>query len=60
MASKDALVEDIEAVVGPMREKRASLTDADVKAILKDGAQRAREQAEKKMIDVRQKVGVTI
>ena len=57
---KDALVEDIEAVVGPMREKRASLTDADVKAILNDGAARAREQAEKKMVDVRQKVGVTI
>ena len=59
-ALKDALAEDIEALVGPMREKRASLTDADVKAILKDGAERAREQAEKKMIDVRQKVGVTI
>ncbi|OHB19395.1 MAG: hypothetical protein A2854_04305 [Parcubacteria group bacterium RIFCSPHIGHO2_01_FULL_56_18] len=57
---KDALVEDIEAVVGPMREKRASITDADVKAILNDGAARAREQAEKKMLDVRQKVGVTI
>src|SRR3989344_4047476 len=57
---KDALVEDIEAVVGPMREKRASLTDSDVKAILKDGAERARAQAEKKMVDVRQKVGVTI
>jgi len=59
-ALKDVLAEDIEALVGPMREKRASLTDADVKAILKDGAERAREQAEKKMIDVRQKVGVTI
>ena len=59
-ASKDALVEDIEAVVGPMREKRASLTDADVKAILNDGAARAREQAEKKMTDVRQKVGVSL
>jgi len=59
-ALKDALAEDIEAVVGPMREKRASLTDSDVKAILKDGAERARAQAEKKMVDVRQKVGVTI
>src|SRR3989338_8663833 len=57
-ALKDALAEDIEAVVGPMREKRASLTDSDVKAILKDGAERARAQAEKKMVDVRQKVGV--
>jgi len=59
-ASKDALADDIEAVVGPMREKRASLTDADVKAILSDGGDRAREQAEKKMTDVRKKVGVTI
>ena len=59
-ALKDALVEDIEAVIGPMREKRASLTDADVKQILKDGGERAREQAEKKMIDVRNKVGVSL
>ncbi|OGG56448.1 tryptophan--tRNA ligase [Candidatus Kaiserbacteria bacterium RIFCSPHIGHO2_02_FULL_55_20] len=59
-ALKDALVEDIETVIGPMRERRASITDADVKAILKDGGDRAREQAEKKMIDVRRKVGVTI
>ncbi len=57
---KDALVVDIETVIGPMREKRASLSDADIKDILKDGAGRAREQAEKKMADVRQKVGVTI
>ena len=43
-----------------MREKRASITDADVKQILKDGGERAREQAEKKMIDVRNKVGVSL
>ncbi len=59
-ALKDALVEDIEAMISPMREKRASLSDADVKEILRDGAARAREQAEKKMVDVRQKVGVSI
>ena len=59
-ALKDALVEDIEALVAPMREKRASLSDEDVKKVLKDGAERAREQAEKKMTDVRKKVGVTI
>jgi tryptophanyl-tRNA synthetase len=57
---KDALVEDIEAVVAPMREKRASITDADVKSILKDGGERAREQADKKMADVRKKIGVTL
>ncbi len=59
-ALKDALVEDIEAVVGPMREHRASITDADVKAILQDGGDRARAQADKKMLEVRQKVGVAI
>ena len=59
-ALKDALIEDIEAMIAPMREKRSSLTDADVKDILRDGADRAREQAEKKMADVRQKVGVAI
>ena len=59
-ASKEALIADIEAVVGPMREKRASITDADVKAILKDGGGKARARAEKKMLDVRKKIGVKI
>jgi tryptophanyl-tRNA synthetase len=57
---KDALVEDIDAMIAPMREKRNSVTDDEVKAILKDGAQRARERASAKMQDVRKKVGVTI
>ncbi|MDO8552189.1 MAG: tryptophan--tRNA ligase [bacterium] len=57
---KDALADDIDAMVAPMREKRESISDADVIKILKDGAERAREQAEAKMEIVRQKVGVTI
>lgn len=59
-ASKDALIEDIEAVVAPMRQMRESITDADVKAILKDGAERANAEAEATMINVRKAVGVTI
>lgn len=59
-ALKDALVEDIEVVVGPMRVRRESITEVDVRAILKDGGERAREQADKKMIEVRKRVGVTI
>jgi tryptophanyl-tRNA synthetase len=59
-ASKEALIEDIETVIGPMRAKRDSISDADVKRILHDGAERAREQAERKMTIVRQSVGVTI
>ncbi len=57
---KDALVEDIEAVIAPMREKRASITDEQVKQILREGADKARAIASAKMADVREKVGVTI
>lgn len=59
-ALKEALLEDIEAVVAPMREKRNGISDEDIKQILKDGAERARAEAAPKMADVRQKVGVTI
>jgi len=57
---KEALAVDIEAVVGPMREKRENITDEDVREVLKAGGEKARERAETKMQDVRQKVGVTI
>ena len=59
-ALKDALIEDIEIVVAPMREKRASISDADVQRILKEGSERARGEAETKMREVRKKIGVTI
>ncbi len=57
---KEAPVDDIEAAVAPMRGRRESITDADVKNILKEGGVCAREQAEKKMEDVRNKGGVTV
>ena len=41
-----------------MRERRADISDADVRAILKDGEERAREHAANKMRDVREKVGI--
>jgi tryptophanyl-tRNA synthetase len=59
-ALKEALIEDIEAFVAPMRTRRDSISDEDVKKILADGGARARERASKKMADVRQKIGVTI
>ena len=59
-ALKDALVEDIEAIVAPMREKRDSISDDEARRILADGAERARAQASKKMADVRVKVGVSL
>ncbi|HEV7448982.1 MAG TPA: tryptophan--tRNA ligase [Candidatus Paceibacterota bacterium] len=57
---KDALVEDIETMIAPMRERRANITDNDVKQVLADGAVKAKAIASKKMEDVRQKVGVSL
>lgn len=57
---KDALVEDIEKFVAPMREKRASITDEEVRGVLKDGAERARSIATKKLADIKYRIGVSL
>ena len=57
---KDALIDDIEAVVLPMREKRAQITESDVREVLKKGKERASVQALKKMSDIRHKIGMFI
>ncbi len=57
---KEALIEDIEAMVAPMREKRATLSDADVKNVLQAGATRARTLASAKMQTIRQRVGIAL
>jgi len=57
---KEALAEDIEVIVAPMREKYQSITYEELTMVLKQGAEKAREHAATKMVDVRQRVGVTI
>lgn len=57
---KDALIEDIETMVSPMRERRESVSDADVVKILKNGSGKAREQASRKMAVVREKIGIAL
>lgn len=59
-ALKEALIEDIEALVSPMREKRAGISDDDVRRVLKDGQEKARAIAGAKMEEVRNKLGVII
>jgi len=59
-ALKEALIEDIDSYIGPMRAKRESITDDDVKKILREGAKKARVIASAKMTDVRQKIGVAL
>lgn len=57
---KDALVEDIEALVAPMRAKRESITDGDVIALLKEGAEKAKAISSVKLAEVRKAVGITL
>jgi tryptophanyl-tRNA synthetase len=57
-ALKDALFEDLDAFLTPMREKYKSITDDDVTRVLEAGATKARERTEGKMETVRKAVGV--
>lgn len=59
-ALKEALIEDLDAYLSPMRDKYNAITEEDVIAVLKDGSDRARAIASEKMKDVRKKIGVTL
>jgi tryptophanyl-tRNA synthetase len=59
-ALKEALIEDLEELISPMRERREALTRDEVEKILAEGGERAGVQASAKMADVRKKVGVSI
>ena len=56
----EALIEDIEALVAPMRTIHDAISDADAIRVIKEGGEKARERASKKMTDVRNKIGVSI
>lgn len=55
---KEALIEDIETFVAPMREKRKDITDEVVRQVLKEGGKRAQTQASAKIREVRTKIGI--
>ncbi|OGC94396.1 tryptophan--tRNA ligase [Candidatus Adlerbacteria bacterium RIFOXYB1_FULL_48_10] len=57
---KEMLIEDIEAVIAPMREKRNSISDEDVRRVIEEGSAKAKTIASAKMEDVRIKVGVSL
>ncbi len=57
---KDILVDDIEIVIGGMREKRAQITDDEIRHILKDGAARAKAISNTMMQKIRAAVGITL
>jgi len=57
---KEALADDIDKLIAPMRERRQAISDEQVKKVLKEGAERAKAEASKKMQIVREKVGVSL
>jgi tryptophanyl-tRNA synthetase len=59
-ALKEALIEDLDMFISPLRAKRESISDAEVIHILEEGSEKARALASVKMADVRKKVGVTL
>ena len=55
---KEALIEDLDAYLAPMRDKRAGISDDEVRKVLAAGAEKARAKSEAKMEVVRKAVGV--
>ncbi len=56
--AKKKLLEAYLAFIGPMREKREKLTDVEVQAVLKAGAEKAKREASQTMEKVRKAVGL--
>ncbi len=59
---KEALAQDMKDFIRPMRERRKKLADDTdfVLDILKEGGERAKQKAEKKMEEVREVIGVKL
>ena len=57
---KDALVEDLEAFIAPMRERRNNISDHDVQLVLTQGAEKAKALSHQKMEQIRKAVGISL
>lgn len=57
---KKLLIADLEAFIGPMRERRNQITDADVKAVLEDGVARAKAISHQTLQKVRTAIGINL
>lgn len=57
-ALKEALIEDLDTAIAPMREKRASISDENVMQVLAEGAQKAGERANAKLEAARKAIGI--
>ena len=57
---KEALIDDIEAAIAPMRKRYEAITDEEIKSVLISGAERASKRASSKMAEIREKIGVAL
>ncbi len=57
---KNILAEDLETLIAPMRERRNQISDEDVKAVLEDGAKRAKEVSGQILKQVRSAIGIEL
>jgi tryptophanyl-tRNA synthetase len=57
---KEALIDDIENFIAPLREKYEQITDEEISQTLARGADVARTCASAKMVDVRKRIGVIL
>ena len=57
---KKILAKDLENIITPMRERRAAISDNDVKEVLAEGAAKARNLSLKTLTRVRNTVGITL
>lgn len=57
---KEALIEDLEAFIAPMRARHEGITEDEVRRVIEEGSAKAKEIASAKMVEVRKKIGVTL
>lgn len=57
-ALKEALIEDVEAFIAPMRERRDALSEDDIRRVLNEGGEKARSVASAKMSAVKKAIGI--
>ena len=57
---KKLLIADLETFIGPMRERRNSITDTEVKAVLADGVARAKAVSNQTLQSVRTAIGISL
>ncbi len=57
---KKILLEDLETLIAPMREKRDAISDREVQSVLDEGVQHAKEVSNKTLARVRDAIGINL